>query len=84
MAKAKGVPLNEKHMEMVFEIINSQPRGTTASTQRDLMAGKPSELENFNGYIVRQGEELGIETPVNRFIYECLKPMEEEARRSLE
>jgi len=82
VGKAKDIPLSEKHLEMVFEIINSQPKGNTASTQRDIMNGKPSELDNFNGYIVREGEKLGVETPVNRVIYECLKPMEEEARKS--
>ena len=84
VANAKGIPLTDKHIEMVFEIINSQPTGNTASTQRDIMEGKPSELENFNGYIVREGECLGVETPSNRFIYECLKPMETEARKSFE
>jgi len=82
VGKAKGIPLFEKNLEMVFEIINSQPEGNTASTQRDIINGKPSELDNFNGYIVREGEKLGVETPVNRYIYECLKPMEEKARRS--
>ncbi|MCH4822732.1 2-dehydropantoate 2-reductase [Gramella lutea] len=84
VAKAKNIPLTEKHLEMVFEIINSQPEGTTASTQRDIMNGKPSELENFNGYIVKEGDRLGVEIPVNRYIYECLKPMEEAARKSRE
>ena len=84
VGKAKDVPLSDKHLEMVFEIINSQPEGTTASTQRDIMNGKPSELENFNGFIVKEGERLGVRTPVNRYIYECLKPMEEAARKSRE
>ncbi len=84
VGKAKNIPLSEKNLELVFEIINSQPEGTTASTQRDIMNGKPSELENFNGYIVKQGEKLGVETPVNRCIYECLKPMEEQARKTPE
>lgn len=84
VGKAKNIPLTKKHLELVFEIINSQPRGTTASTQRDIMNGRPSEIENFNGYIVKEGKKLGIETPVNRYIYECLKPMEEEARKSKE
>ncbi len=84
VGKARNIPLTDKHLEMVFEIINSQPRGNTASTQRDIMQGKPSELENFNGYIVKQGEKFDLKTPVNRFIYECLKPMEEEARKSKE
>jgi len=84
VGKAKGIPLTESHIEKTFEIINSQPEGTTASTQRDIMNGKPSELENFNGFIVKEGEKLGVETPANRYIYECLKPMEEKARQSLE
>ncbi len=84
VANAKNVALTDKHIEMVIEIINSQLRGTTASTQRDIMNGKPSELENFNGYIVKQGEKYGVDTPVNRYIYECLKPMEAEARKSRE
>lgn len=84
VANAKDIPLTDKHIEMVFEIINSQPEGNTASTQRDIMREKPSELDNFNGYIVKEGEKMGVDTPVNRYIYECLKPMEDEARKSAE
>lgn len=84
VGKAKNIPFKELHIEKTFEIINSQPKGNTASTQRDIMNGKPSELENFNGFIVKEAERLGIETPVNRYIYECLKPMEEEARKTQE
>jgi len=81
VGKAKGIPLTESHIEKTFEIIDSQPEGTTASTQRDLMNGKPSELDNFNGFIVKEGEKLNVETPVNRYIYECLKPIEAAARK---
>lgn len=80
VANAKNVGLTLKDIEEVFKIIRQQPPGTTASTQRDIMAGNPSELENFNGYIVNEGTRLGVPTPVNRLIYECLLPMENEAR----
>jgi len=83
VANAKDIPLNNEHIEKAFQIIENQPEGTAASTQRDIMEGKPSEIENFNGYIVREGERLGIKTPVNKMIYECLKPMEEQARKTL-
>ncbi|MGB8376317.1 MAG: ketopantoate reductase C-terminal domain-containing protein, partial [Salegentibacter sp.] len=82
VSNAKGIQLEKEHLEKAFEIVQNQPEGTTASTQRDIMAGKPSELENFNGYIVKEGQKLKVETPVNRFIYECLLPMEREARKS--
>ena len=80
VAKAKGITLNEEHLKATFEVINKLDSKTTASTQRDIMEGKPSELENFNGYIVKQGNRLGIPTPVNQYIYECLLPMEKQAR----
>ena len=82
IANAKGILLAEEHLEKAFEIIQNQPPGTTASTQRDIMAGRPSELENFNGFIVKEAEKLGIATPVNKMIYECLLPMDKEARNS--
>jgi len=66
----------------LFQFIGNQGMTATASTQRDIMAGRPSELGNFNGYIVEQGKKFGIETPVNEFIYRALLPMEKEARRS--
>ena len=48
--------------------------------QRDIMDGKPSELETQNGAVVRLGKEVKVETPVNTFIYNSLLPMESLAR----
>ncbi|WP_035335378.1 2-dehydropantoate 2-reductase [Dokdonia sp. PRO95] len=81
VAKAKGIILSEKTFENMFGAISKQAHETTASTQRDIMAGKPSELENFNGYIVKEGKRLGVATPVNEMIYELLLPQEKEARK---
>jgi len=80
VANAKNVALSLEHVDKIFEMICKQPPGTTASTQRDIMDGKPSELQNFNGYIVNEGTRLSVPTPVNRFIYECLLPMENDVR----
>lgn len=80
IAKAKGVKFPDDIIEKQFQIIESQPYNTTASLQRDMMEGKPSELESQNGTIVRMGIELGIPTPVNDFIYYCLLPQENRAR----
>ncbi len=75
-----GVDINNKDIENCFAVIDRIDYHTTMSLQRDMIEGKPSELENFNGYIVKKGDELGIDTPVNDFIYYCLKPMEEKVR----
>lgn len=83
VAKAKGIYLSDVLVEQQFKIIESQPFNTTSSLQRDMMDGKPSELEAQNGTIVKMGMELGIPTPVNDFIYYCLLPQEKKARSPL-
>ncbi|WP_372769079.1 ketopantoate reductase family protein [Lutibacter sp.] len=80
IAKAKGVYLSDDLIEKQFQIIESQPYNTTSSLQRDMMEGKPSELEAQTGTIVKMGLELGIPTPANAFIYTCLLPQEKKAR----
>jgi 2-dehydropantoate 2-reductase len=59
------------------------PEGT-ASMQRDIMNGRPSELEAQTGALVRLGTEVGVATPVNSFIYDALLPSEMKARGELQ
>jgi len=80
IAIAKGVEMPSAIVDGIMSFISKQPFGATASTQRDIMEGRPSELDNFNGFIVKEGEKLNIDTPANAFIYSCLQPMESKAR----
>ena len=83
IANAKQIPLEDKHIEGSIAIVDRMKFNTTASMQRDIMEGKPSELQNFNGYIVEQGKLLNIPTPINAFTYYCLLPQELKARKQL-
>ncbi len=83
IANAKGVNLTNNDVEMVLKVVDNLDYNTTASMQRDIMEGRPSELENFNGYIVKTGKKLHVITPVNTFTYHCLLPMEKKARKPL-
>ncbi len=80
VANAKGIALTNDDIEMTLKVIDNLDYNTTASMQRDIMEGRPSELENFNGYIVKLGKELHISTLTNAFIYYCLLPIEKKAR----
>ncbi len=80
IANAKGIGLSNEDIEMVLKVVDNLNYKTTASMQRDIMEGRPSELDNFNGYIVRQGKDLHITTPANSFTYHCLLPQERNAR----
>src|SRR2546430_16713217 len=59
------------------------PPGGTNSMQRDLMSGRPSELEAHAGAVVRLGQALGVPTPGNTFLYHSLVPLELQARGRL-
>jgi len=83
VGRALGVDLSDADIDRAFDMIDQGDFDTTMSLQRDMMEGRPSELENFNGFIVKKGDALGIETPVNDFIYFTLLPMEKRARESL-
>jgi 2-dehydropantoate 2-reductase len=82
VANTKGIALTNDDIELVLKVVDNLNAKTTASMQRDIMEGRPSELDNFNGYIVRQGKELHLTTPANSFIYQCLLPQEKLARRN--
>ena len=81
VANAKGINLSNDDVDFAMNMYHNSEFNTTASMQRDIMEGKPSELENFNGYIVKQGKILDIPTPINLIIYGCLLPQERLARR---
>lgn len=80
VANAKGIELSQEDIQTTFKMIDGTNYETTASMQRDIMEGRPSELENFNGYIVKMGKQLKVPTPVNEFTYYCLLPQETKAR----
>ena len=84
VAQARGVNLAPDSVNAAIARYDKLPETGTASMQRDLMAGRPSELEQQNGAVVRIGKEVGVETPVNSFIYRSLLPMERRARGQIQ
>jgi 2-dehydropantoate 2-reductase len=67
----------------LISLIDTYPRETTSSLTRDVWEGRPSEIEYQNGTVVRLGEKYGVDTPVNRFVYNCIIPMEIKARKMM-
>jgi len=47
-----------------------------SSTAQDLMRGRRSEIDHLNGYIVRRGKSLAIDTPANQVLYSIVKLLE--------
>lgn len=80
VGQARGVPLSEEALSRTMALIDGLPPEGTASMQRDLMAGRPTELEFLSGAVVRLGGEVGVETPLHAFVYWSLLPLERRAR----
>ncbi len=57
---------------------------STFSMQRNIMEGRPSELEYWNGAVVRPGQQVGVATPVHVFLYHGLLPQELQARGQIQ
>lgn len=84
VANARGVALPAESIGKTMALFDKLPASGTASMQRDIMSGLPSELEIQNGAVVRLGREAGVATPVNEFIYHSLLPLEMRARGQLQ
>jgi 2-dehydropantoate 2-reductase len=76
VARAKGVLLDVDVVTKTLAFIDGSSPGIRPSMQRDVEAGRPSELESMLGIVVRLGAELDVPTPFMRTAYALLKPRE--------
>jgi 2-dehydropantoate 2-reductase len=83
VARATGVPLAADAAARAMVFVDSMAPASTASMQRDISEGRPSELEAIIGVIVRLGREAGVATPGTSFVYASLWPQERRARLSV-
>jgi 2-dehydropantoate 2-reductase len=80
VAVAHRVALPREAVGETLAFIDGLPPQGTASMQRDIIAGRPSELVSQSGAVVRLGREAGVEVPVHTFIYQSLLLLEMQAR----
>jgi 2-dehydropantoate 2-reductase len=73
LAHARGVNLPSDSVAKVMAAVDGLPDDATSSMQRDIAAGKPSELESQNGAVVRMARESGVQVPTHTFIYQTLR-----------
>ncbi|HET6460800.1 MAG TPA: 2-dehydropantoate 2-reductase [Syntrophales bacterium] len=81
VARARGVKLDEDILAKTQAFIDRSAPGIKPSMQRDVEAGKPSELESLIGIVIRMGAERNVPTSVMRFAYAMLKPGELKAQQ---
>jgi 2-dehydropantoate 2-reductase len=57
-------------------------RNWRASMAQDVIKGRPTEVDYMNGYVVAQGRERGVPTPVSSAIVEAMHEIEAGTRKS--
>jgi len=80
---AREINLPADSVNKTLATLGDIPPHSTTSMQRDLVAGRPSELDVQNGAVVRLAYELDLDTPLNRFILYSLRSLELRARGAL-
>ncbi len=74
VARAKGVRLDPDIVNKTLAFIDQGAPDIKPSMQRDVEAGRMSELESMIGIVVRLGKKLGVSTPLMQIAYAVLKP----------
>jgi len=69
VAQREGVELDE---EQVLAQIKSFPDRLTTSLQRDVGAGRPSEVDAITGGVIHLAERYGISVPAHRRLFEMI------------
>jgi 2-dehydropantoate 2-reductase len=74
VAAARGVTLDGDVVQNTLVFVDGSDPGIKPSMQRDLEAGRITELESLIGIVSRLGRESGVPTPGMEWAYAMLKP----------
>ncbi|WP_428605351.1 2-dehydropantoate 2-reductase [Sedimenticola sp.] len=80
VARAAGIAFPEDIIERTWDFTQHLEPSGTSSLQRDIAAGRPSEIDAWNGAVVRLGRRFGVDTPTHQLITDALVPLERRAR----
>lgn len=72
VGRAHGVPLPEDYAEQRLSFADGVAPDMTSSMHHDVERGKPLEVRWLSGGVVELGQEVGIETPLNRAVADIL------------
>ena len=76
VASADGVDLSDFDCLSELNRVLEATAANRCSMLQDVMAGRQTEIESLCGEVVRRGEELGIQTPLNQQLLTLVKGIE--------
>ena len=84
VARAHGVHVADDVVARTFAFWDVESGDATTSMQRDILDGRPSELETQVGAVVRAARVVGVHAPHHEFLYASLLPQERHAREEID
>lgn len=72
--------LDDLRRHIMILIVGLKYRKLKSSSLQSLERGRPTEIDYFNGFIARKGEELGVSCPVNSRLTVMIKEIEGDKR----
>ncbi len=77
VGRKDGVPLDfDFVLKQVMDLAAGFPTAIS-STGQDIAQGRPTEIDDLNGYVVRRGRALGVPAPLNETLQRMIKVLEE-------
>ena len=82
LARSRGVRIHPDAVNRALAMIDALQSEATASMQRDIQEGRPSELHDQIGAVVRMARAGGVSVPTCEFLFTSLLPQEFAARKA--
>ena len=78
VAQAMGIPVGEPELKQYLAILRGLDPESLPSMGQDRRQKRHSEVDMFAGAVIRYGQKVGIETPVNEYLLQRVREIEAE------
>lgn len=76
LSEKKGINLSEADLNYWLKVLSTLSPTGKPSMRQDLEARRYSEVELFSGTVIKIGKKYGVQTPVNKELYDRIKFIE--------
>jgi 2-dehydropantoate 2-reductase len=76
VAAARGVHLGADPLELTMEVLR-QTAANRSSMLQDVQQRRRTEIDALNGAVVREGQRLGVPTPINEELWRKVRALED-------
>ncbi|THE64684.1 ketopantoate reductase family protein [Salinadaptatus halalkaliphilus] len=76
VARACGISLSDQEALAAMETVAAETAANTSSMRQDVRAGRRTEIDAINGYVVTRAAETGLEVPTNRLLRALVRTWE--------